>query len=83
MLFIAMERARRRFAERVAAPGRVVNPVAKGRWNQTYKLARYDLTQELFDRLLGDPAVRLRDVSHSVRGRAGHLHKPRPWLLPG
>lgn len=48
----AMERARQRFAERIAANGRVVNPVAKRRWNQTYKLARYGLTQELFDRLL-------------------------------
>jgi hypothetical protein len=48
----AMERARQRFAARVAAHGRTVDPAAKRRWNQAHKLVRYGLTQERFDRLL-------------------------------
>jgi hypothetical protein len=48
----AMDRARQRFAERVAVHGRIVDPAAKRRWNQAHKLVRYGLTREQFDRLL-------------------------------
>jgi hypothetical protein len=43
---------RQRTAARVLSHGRSVNPVVKRRWFQAYKLARYGLTQEIFDRLL-------------------------------
>jgi hypothetical protein len=33
---------------------RVVDPAAKRRWFQKYKLSRYGLTREDFDRLLGE-----------------------------
>ena len=48
----AMSRARQRFAERIAAHGRTVDPAAQFRWNQAYRLVRYGLTREQFDRLL-------------------------------
>src|SRR3981081_409701 len=48
----AMERQRHRVAERVLTHGRSVNPAVKARWRQAYKLKRYGLTQEQFDRLL-------------------------------
>lgn len=48
----AMERQRQRAAERVLTHGRSVNPEVKARWRQEYKLKRYGLTQEDFDRLL-------------------------------
>jgi hypothetical protein len=48
----AMEQQRQRAAERVRIHGRSVNPVVKRLSNQAYKLARYGLTKELFDRLL-------------------------------
>lgn len=47
-----MERARRRFTDRSAVQGRNVDPAAKRRWYQAYKLARYGLTPNLFDGLL-------------------------------
>jgi hypothetical protein len=47
-----MERARQRTADRVLIHGRRTNPVVRRRWAWAYKLARYGLTQELFDRLL-------------------------------
>ena len=47
-----MARARQRFAERVAAHGRSVDPDGKRRWNQAYRLVRYGLTREQFNRLL-------------------------------
>jgi hypothetical protein len=48
----AMERQRQRKAEHVRIHGRHENPVVKQRWNQAYRLTRYGLTQEGFDRLL-------------------------------
>jgi hypothetical protein len=48
----AMKRMRQRTAARVLAHGRSVNPSVKRRWFQAYKLTRYGLTRELFDRLL-------------------------------
>lgn len=46
----AMERQRQRCA--AARPLRVVTPEDKARWYQAYKLQRYGLTQEDFNRLL-------------------------------
>jgi Recombination endonuclease VII len=48
----AMEAARRRSAARVAVNGRHVDPAAKRRENQAYRLVRYGLTREQFERLL-------------------------------
>jgi len=48
----AMERMRQRTAARILIHGRSVNLLVKRRWAKAYKLARYGLTQELFDRLL-------------------------------
>ncbi|MBV9379965.1 MAG: hypothetical protein JOY82_01955 [Streptosporangiaceae bacterium] len=36
----------------MALSGRNVDPAAKARWNQTYRLSRYGLTPEQFNRLL-------------------------------
>lgn len=47
-----MEAARQRFAERIAAHGRTVDPATKRRWNQAYRLVCFGLTREQFDRLL-------------------------------
>jgi hypothetical protein len=47
-----MESMRQRTAARILIRGRSINPVVKRRWFQAYKLARYGLTQERFDRLL-------------------------------
>lgn len=47
----AIERQRQRFAERNAR-GRVVDPNARRRWFQAYKLSRYGLTRESFNQLL-------------------------------
>jgi Recombination endonuclease VII len=48
----AMERQRRRAAARVLVRGRSVDPVAKARRRQAYKLQRYGLTPERFLALL-------------------------------
>lgn len=48
----AMERMRQRTAARVLIHGRSVDLGVKRRWFQAYKLTRYGLTQQLFDRLL-------------------------------
>jgi hypothetical protein len=48
----AMQRMRERNAARVLLYGRSVNPVVRRRYKQAYKLARYGLTQELYDFLL-------------------------------
>ena len=48
----AMKAMRQRTAARVLTHGRSVNPEVKARWWQRYRLARYGLTQEQFDRLL-------------------------------
>ena len=48
----ALAAARQRFAARIAAHGRNVDPAAKRRWNQAYRLVRYGLTREQFERLL-------------------------------
>lgn len=48
----AMERQRQRTAERVHVHGRSVNLAAKAKWRRAYKLRRFGLTQEQFDRLL-------------------------------
>ena len=45
-----MQRRRERAAER--APGRIVSPVAKARWNRAYKIKRMGLTPEQFAQLL-------------------------------
>ena len=50
----AMERQRKRAADRVLIYGRNVNLDVKARWRQVYKLRRYNLTQERFDQLLAD-----------------------------
>jgi hypothetical protein len=43
---------RQRKTERRRGTRAVPDPVARSRWNQAYKLARYGLTREQFDRLL-------------------------------
>jgi hypothetical protein len=49
----AMQRMRERNAARVLLYGRRrSNPAAKSRYQRTYKLTRYGLTQELYDLLL-------------------------------
>ena len=48
----AMERQRTRNVDRVLANGRHYNPAVARKWRLANKLARYGLTQELFDRLL-------------------------------
>ena len=48
----AMQRQRQRAADRILVYGRSYNPAVKRRWRQAYKLKRYGLTQEDFDRLL-------------------------------
>lgn len=78
----SIARARQRFAERVAGHGRSVDPDAKRRWNQAYRLVRYGLTREQFNRLLEIQGYACA-MCHTVRGRAADLHRPRPRLLPG
>ena len=48
----AMQRARERNATRALIHGKRENPVVKRRYMRVYRLARYGLTQELYDRLL-------------------------------
>lgn len=48
----AMERQRQRAAKRVVTHGRSVDPVAKALWRQAYRLQRYGLTQQGFDRIM-------------------------------
>ena len=49
----AMERQRDRYAERVRTQGgRPIDPAIRQRWNLAYRLSRYGMTQEDFDKLL-------------------------------
>ena len=45
-------RARSGCQQAGSAAGATVDPAAKRRWNQAYRLVRYGLTREQFDRLL-------------------------------